>query len=75
MEPGHAAQPGAAGQGRTGEQNGERALLGQHVTDGADPVAGNDLDLRVDAFRRFADGVRQFSGALEDEDLGLHRSP
>ena len=75
MEGGQAAQPGAAGQGRAGEQDGERPLLVEDVTDGADPVAGDDLDRGVDPLGHLPDRVRQVGGTLEDEDLGLHHSP
>jgi hypothetical protein len=75
VEGGQAAQSGPAGQRRAGEQDGERTLLGDDVADGADPVAGDDLDRRVDADRCLTDLLRQVGGAFEDEDLRLHRSP
>ena len=75
VDAGEAAQPGAAGQRRAGEEDGKGALLLQDVGDGSDTATGDDLDGRVHPVRRFPDRLRQFGGALEDEDLRLHHSP
>src|SRR5581483_8557429 len=64
VEGGQAAEPGAAGQRRAGEQHGEGALLGDDVADGADPAAGDDLDPGVDASGCLKDLLRQVGGAF-----------